>query len=247
VSGKRELPLDDPRWVPSTELHRQRWEHVGDPQLAARDLTEAHRSKRICSMRRPIYSGVDPDREQLSSSFWIEYEYWWWAPKKTLQVRARAPRRNSPGPDGFINPAFNYVYFGWGPDFDEVWWSGVTGAETISPAVVAEKKETEQTKRLQLPNKLAAALKPPAEADDASDKDNKGKIKRLTRQQRIAKAIVDQDFPNGVPDEVPTKDVEGRISDKWQAKCDELLIDWKTVRAPKWHAVNRLLGRGRKR
>jgi hypothetical protein len=77
------------------------------------------------------------------------------------------------------------------------------------------------------------------------DKDNKGKVKRLTRQQRIAKAIVDHEWPDGVPDEVPTSNVEEKISAGWKAACDKHFVDWKTVHPPKWHAVARLIGRRR--
>ena len=77
------------------------------------------------------------------------------------------------------------------------------------------------------------------------DKDNKGKVKRLTRQQRIVKAIVDQEWPDGVPDEVPTSDVQSTISKKWEAKCADLKVSPKDVHPPQWHAVDRLLGRRR--
>ena len=230
MSGKRGLPLDDPRWMSSTEMHRQRSEHVGDPQLAARDLTEAHRSKRIRSMRRPICRDADdPDHERLSPSFWTEYEYWWWAPTKALTVRPRGG--GSPGPDGFISRAYFYVYFGWGPDFDEVWWSGVT----ISTAVVADEKETEQTKRLRLPSEFAAALN-----DAAPDKANKGKVQEPRRQRQIAQAIIDRCFPHNMPG---TATVLRKIVDEWKPELLARKMAPTSIDSPTWHTVNRMLGR----
>jgi hypothetical protein len=211
-----ELPLDDPRWVPAAEMHRRRWEQVGDPQLAARDLTEAHRAtdkwKRIRSMRRPIHSGVDPDRERLSPLFWTEYEYYWWAPKRALQVRSRGGLRDAIGPDGFIGRAFNYVYFGWGPDFDELWWSGAVSTEAASPII--EEKETEQAERLQ--RQIARAIT------------NRRYPNGVPRTVQVT--TVEIEIRNDWDDE---------CRDKWQ-------IDPKTVRPPVYNTVKDILGRGRK-
>jgi hypothetical protein len=212
-----ELPLNDPRWMPAAEMHRRRWEQVGDPQLAARDLTKAHRStdksKRIRSMRRPIYSGVDPDCERLSSSFWIEYEYYWWAPKQALQVRSRDGRRDAIGPDGFIGRASNFAYFGWDPDFDELWWSGAVSTGAAVPIIIEEKK-------IEQPVSL---------------------------QRQIAQAIIDRHYPNGVSRTVQTATVwKVVIKTDWRDECHRRKIDPTTVHAPSPNTVKSILGRGKK-
>jgi hypothetical protein len=128
VSKRGKLPLDDPRWLPVIEAHKRQCELTGEPQLAARELTEAMARERngLRSMRRSIYD-ADPDRELLTPSHWTKYQLWWRLEAKTagatgqdLIVRSR-DRSDPKGPDGDIGPSYSYAYYIWRPDLERLW------------------------------------------------------------------------------------------------------------------------------
>jgi hypothetical protein len=122
----RQLPLESPNWIVLVDGHRRRWEQVGDPELAARDLTEimAREVDGIRSMRRPKYRDKsEPDGELLSSSYWVEHEACWMRreSKEPIFAVCRRDRRHAVGPDGFLGPSFHYVYYCWKPDIEKIW------------------------------------------------------------------------------------------------------------------------------
>jgi hypothetical protein len=106
----------------------------------------------------------------------------------------------------------------WAPDVKRIW---------PSSAKPAPKRRA--------PAELLAARKPAG----------KGTPSRKRRQRQFAEAIVGRCYPNGVPDKVTTREVELRILKEWPAECAKHSVEPKTLLAPKWHAVDRLLGRRR--
>jgi hypothetical protein len=119
------LPLDDDlRWQPFEAMHRQLMERIGDPHLAAFDLTEALTSK-VRSSRRRRETGYK--RELTPFAWWVDYELRWWA-KETLSPKHRAlsgfnvcPRE--PGKKGapYLLTLGVASFFLWGPDYDARW------------------------------------------------------------------------------------------------------------------------------
>src|SRR5262249_1245374 len=73
------LSLDS--WMPAAEAHRMLTGLLGDPDLAAKDLTAAvadkRSDKRLPCMQRatPRHIAPDQDREIVPLSFWKEYEF----------------------------------------------------------------------------------------------------------------------------------------------------------------------------
>jgi hypothetical protein len=101
----------------------------------------------------------------------------------------------------------------------------------------------ELTAKLQLPPELLALLKQPKKAAAPGNrKPVKPQRKRL--QQQISEAIIADEWPKGVPQQMPRSHVENRLADKWSAKCDKFgLPKNKRPTPPKWGAVDRLLKR----
>jgi hypothetical protein len=131
--GAVELPIDDPRWMPVVEAHKRQCELTGEPQLAARELTEAMARERdgTRSMRRSIY-GADPDRELLPPSHWTKCQLWWRSEAKTLIVRSR-DRSDPKGPDGDIGQSHSYAYYVWRPDLEKIQPTTLAAAAPAQP------------------------------------------------------------------------------------------------------------------
>src|SRR5262245_60987510 len=137
-----DLPLDDPRWMPVDAAHKRMCEPTGEPQLAARDLTEALARERdgLRSMRRSIH-GADPERELLPPLYWVVHDVRWMRREVGEPILAvcRRDRRHAVGPDGFIGPSFSYVYYGWLPDLERL-WPTVFPPPTLPPEKKKRKK-----------------------------------------------------------------------------------------------------------
>jgi len=109
---RKELPLDDPRWLPLAAAYTVICQRTGDPYLAARDLTGALADERLRSMRRSV-EPFNPSRELLPPSFWAKHEIDSWDGKLfVVTTRVGANVRGSS-----ISAAF-YV---WRPDFEKIW------------------------------------------------------------------------------------------------------------------------------
>jgi hypothetical protein len=67
-----QLPPDSPNWMPAAEAHRLLTGLLGNPYLAAKDLTAAVADKRLPCMRRLTASEVAPDQDWkiVPLSFW---------------------------------------------------------------------------------------------------------------------------------------------------------------------------------
>jgi hypothetical protein len=78
----KQLPLEDPRWVPLEVPHRLLTQRTGDRDLAAHDLTTLLATQ-VRSMRRYFGRDRDPrrpnlERELLPFSFWDEHKLSSW-------------------------------------------------------------------------------------------------------------------------------------------------------------------------
>jgi hypothetical protein len=113
IRGKRtELPLDDHRWRPASDLHTQLCRQTSSRDFAAKDLTDLLRT-RVRSMRRRGRPEVvsrrplvfAPERELLKFSFWIEHELLCTNTGLLAHVRGSRAR--------FL---YGDVFFFWSPD-----------------------------------------------------------------------------------------------------------------------------------
>jgi len=113
-----ELPLDSPNWMPAAEAHRMLAGSLGDPDLAAKDLTAAvadkRSDKRLPCMRRAIASHIAPDqdREIVPLSFWDEYEFGFDPVSEKLQIGAKGLA---------VEFRFRVAFFVWKPKFEKIW------------------------------------------------------------------------------------------------------------------------------
>jgi hypothetical protein len=108
------LPLDSPNWMPAAEAHRMLIGLLGDPDLAAKDLTAAVADKRLRCMQRAIASHIaqDQDREIVPLSFWNEYEFGFDPVSEKLQIRAKGLA---------VEFRFRVAFFVWKPKFEKIW------------------------------------------------------------------------------------------------------------------------------
>src|SRR5262249_11714325 len=112
------LPLDSPNWMPAAEAHRMLTGLLGDPDLAAKDLTAAvadkRSDKRLPCMPRAIASHIAPDqdREIVPLSFWDKYAFAFDPVSEKLHILTK----------GF-NPQFccRVAFFVWKPEFERIW------------------------------------------------------------------------------------------------------------------------------
>ena len=109
-----ELPLDSPNWMPAAEAHRMLAGSLGDPDLAAKDLTAAVADKRLPCMRRAIASHIAPDqdREIVPLSFWDEYEFGFDPVSEKLQIGAKGLA---------VEFRFRVAFFVWRPALAKLW------------------------------------------------------------------------------------------------------------------------------
>jgi hypothetical protein len=128
-----ELPLDDPRWVPFLAVHERFCQRLGNPDLAATDLTEALRSPRLRSMVRYMprarrHQPELPERELWSVDDWDRHEIQYWS--DGLLVAVKQPSR------GFavqVLRVYGY-FFVWGPDVEEFFGGKPTAPKPGSAA-----------------------------------------------------------------------------------------------------------------
>ena len=108
------LSLDSPNWMPAAEAHRMLTGLLGDPDLAAKDLTAAVADKRLPCMRRAIASHIAPDqdREIVPLSFWDEYEFGFDPVSEKLQIGAKGLA---------VEFRFRVAFFVWKPKFEKIW------------------------------------------------------------------------------------------------------------------------------
>jgi hypothetical protein len=147
------LPLDSPNWVLVDEIHRELAERVGNPHLAARDLTEvfAKKGKKgVRTMRRwlgraPFDARTDktkplppellppPERELSPSGYWTEHELQSWSDGLLAVPRVRR---------GTNVPPREFIFYAWAPDLKKIfsWW------RVASPALSEQAPEV-PTKR----------------------------------------------------------------------------------------------------
>jgi len=158
-----QLPLDDMRWRPVSEIIQRLIPYIGDKILIAHDLTEALASEKIRCMRRhtnehtlkvntltdaqlcAIASGKFADEmghhqpaghsELLPASFWAEHCLAR-SSKEDISVELRPPS-NHRGPSGasFTFTA-NWVFYLWEPDCVKAW-------PALAPQAVAAGEATE--------------------------------------------------------------------------------------------------------
>jgi hypothetical protein len=89
------LLLDSRNWMPAAEAHRRLTGSVGDPDLAAKDLTAAvadkRSDKRLSCMQRVIASHIAPDQDRkiVPLSFWDEYAFGFDPVSEKLQILAK--------------------------------------------------------------------------------------------------------------------------------------------------------------
>ena len=135
----RRFPLHSPNWMPAAEAHRMLTGLLGDPDLAAKDLTAAvadkRSDKRLPCMQRAIASRIAPDQDReivpLSIRFDFDHEklrVWVW--KDDAPVYYRGPADAAPvfGPADAA-PLGAWVYFDaadaaffvWRPTFEKIW------------------------------------------------------------------------------------------------------------------------------
>ena len=108
------LSLDSPNWMPAAEAHRMLTGLLGDPDLAAKDLTAAVADKRLPCMRRAIASHIAPDqdREIVPLSFWDEYEFGFDPVSEKLQIGAKGLA---------VEFRLRVAFFVCKPKFEKIW------------------------------------------------------------------------------------------------------------------------------
>jgi hypothetical protein len=111
------LSLDSPNWMPAAEAHRMLTGLLGDPDLAAKDLTAAVADKRsdkgLPCMQRAIARHIAPDqdREIVPLSFWDEYEFGFDPVSEKLQIWAKGLA---------VDFRFRVAFFVWKPKFEKI-------------------------------------------------------------------------------------------------------------------------------
>jgi hypothetical protein len=116
-----ELPLDSADWLPVAEPHRLLTGLLGNPYLAAKDLTAAvaakRSDKRLPCMQRAIASHIasDQDREIVPLSFWDKYEFGF---DSVNGLKVCRKNRFPAYPVEFPIPV---AFFVWKPKFEKIW------------------------------------------------------------------------------------------------------------------------------
>jgi hypothetical protein len=111
-----QLPLDD--WMPAGKAHRMLTGLLGDPDLAAKDLTAAvadkRSDKRLPCMQRAIASHIPPDQdwEIVPLSFWVQYAFGFDPVSEKLQILAKGLA---------VEFAAGVVFFVCKPKFEKIW------------------------------------------------------------------------------------------------------------------------------
>jgi hypothetical protein len=127
------LRLDSPNWIPAPEAHRLLTGLLGNPCLAAKDLTDAvaakRSDKRLPCMRRLIASEVAPhqDRKIVPLSFRfdpVSEKLRVWDPEDDAPVYLgttdAGPVYLGPAPPVYGDRA-DVAFFVWRPKFEKIW------------------------------------------------------------------------------------------------------------------------------
>jgi hypothetical protein len=127
------LPLDSPNWMPAAEAHRLLTGLLGNPCLAAKDLTAAvaakRSDKRLPCMRRLIASEVAPDQDRkivpLSFCFDpVNEKLRVWDPEDDapvyLGMTDAGPVYLGPAPPVYGDRT-DAAFFVWRPKFEKIW------------------------------------------------------------------------------------------------------------------------------
>src|SRR5262245_45097797 len=110
----RELRLYSQNWMPAAKAHRMLTRLLGDPDLAAKDLTAAVADKRLPCMQRVIASHIAPDQDRkiVPLSFWDEYAFGFDPVSGKLQI----------GPKGLaVEFRSGAAFFVCKPKFEKIW------------------------------------------------------------------------------------------------------------------------------
>ena len=112
------LSLDSPNWMPAAEAHRMLTGLLGDPDLAAKDLTAAvadkRSDKRLPCMQRVIASHIAPDQDRkiVPLSFWDEYAFGFDPASEKLQILAKGLA---------VEFRLRVAFFVCKPKFEKIW------------------------------------------------------------------------------------------------------------------------------
>jgi len=100
--------------MPAAKAHRMLTRLLGDPDLAAKDLTAAVADKRLPCMQRVIASHIAPDQDRkiVPLSFWDEYAFGFDPVSGKLQI----------GPKGLaVEFRSGAAFFVCKPKFEKIW------------------------------------------------------------------------------------------------------------------------------
>ena len=125
--GEQAPPLDDPRWMPLTYLHKWLSEHTtGDDYLAAAIMNAALASKP--PMRCMRWDTVS--RKHVPAAFWTDHEFY-----QDLMRWVVGPRN----PRALTIPLTNWAFYVWEPDAAKRWPAleqpadGASDAKPVKP------------------------------------------------------------------------------------------------------------------
>jgi hypothetical protein len=112
MAGSNDEPsielYDNPLWWSLERIHQLLWQQLGNPKLAAADLTEVLATF-VLSMRRSLASFCD--RERLTFEFWDDHEVFWTG-ERLIVIRHLSDE---------VVELKGFVFFVWLPALAEVW------------------------------------------------------------------------------------------------------------------------------
>jgi hypothetical protein len=178
-----DLPLEDPRWIPLSAVHKRLAERLASNRLAAEDLTKAMADGVIRSMQRWADEhelappGFPPNRERklVSSDYWTRQELVYTKTfGLTVQLRDHASPRGGWAVVG-------RVFFGWKPDIDRFWLR-------YEPPVDEPKveQEAEKTSSQGIPGRRLTRDWPIVVATEVLRRQRAGELERPTTASMIA-------------------------------------------------------------
>ena len=128
MSKRLELPLDDPRRMPLTYLHKWLSEHTtGDDYLAAADNERGAREQAADAMHA---LGHGEHRKHVPAAFWTDHEFY-----QDLMRWVVGPRN----PRALTIPLTNWAFYVWEPDAAKRWPAleqpadGASDAKPVKP------------------------------------------------------------------------------------------------------------------
>ena len=123
MSDPDPLPLDSPNWIPTPEAHRLLAQSLGNPHLAAKDLTVPVAKGDVPCMCRDISNTVPSgqDRKLMPLTFFEKYEFQF-APVINSNPATRALQVVERG--DYLPPPYwsgRYFFFLWKPALQRIW------------------------------------------------------------------------------------------------------------------------------